>query len=198
MKRERLHKQVTGAYASYTSNAAIIPITSKYLFRRQLDTRLKADDQYLTCWLRSVNLAMEKQAAMVLGLQERARTFFQPHLNDDAGDDDYHPSGSSTDHTDTSFSSESTSTVLLAGLYHSLGWHASSAQGQDFALDVLFSETDDASRQESSVASGEHPPPPADSHSDQESADFTTTDDESSSSSNAESRTSEGGSRVHQ
>ena len=97
---------------------------------------------------------------------------------------------SSIDHTDTSFASESTSSVLMSDLYHSLGWHASSAQGQDFALDVLFSEPDDTSHQESYNASGDHPPPPAESHSNQESDDPTTTGDNSSSSLNAESTTS--------
>ena len=46
-----------------------------------MDTRLKADDQYLTCWLRSVNLAMEQQCNILQTLQNRARTFFHPRTD---------------------------------------------------------------------------------------------------------------------
>jgi len=64
-------------YTSFTTDPHIVSSRDRYLFDKSLEERCSDSNQYLRCWLRSVDIAMELQATQQDQLRQQASQFFQ-------------------------------------------------------------------------------------------------------------------------
>jgi len=72
-----LHEQIGALYECFQADAHIVSSKDRYLFDKSVEERCSHSNQYIRCWLRSVEIAMELQATQQDELRQQASQHFQ-------------------------------------------------------------------------------------------------------------------------
>ena len=76
--REAIQAQVEAMYVLHGGDPNKVSHSAQYLFDKPLEDQCSSSIQYLRCWLRSVEIAMEQQATIQDNLRQQATRFFHP------------------------------------------------------------------------------------------------------------------------